>query len=117
MPTLDVSLDYLYFDWLQVISYSSRTDEETWATAVPATALKRENKKIYQLGEEQIELSQHNCIWEMWAASISNCIPKRGDKFTATGVSGLQVWDVMMVDYCDKTTRYRLHCQQEGNDA
>lgn len=110
---LDVSGDWAVFDWLQDTTYQTRIDEGSWADPVDCQMLKREDKKDTETGNGQIELAMHTSDWELWLNSMATpLVPKRGDKFTATGVSGSQVWLVETVDYCDRTTRYRLHCEQ-----
>ncbi len=117
MPNLDVSNDWTIMDWLQTIYYYSRTSETTWGGAIAMSALKRENKRHPQFGDMKVEITGNKVIWELWVTAMSTpIIPSRGDKFTASGISGNQTWMVEEVDYCDKTTRYRLNCMQLGED-
>lgn len=105
---LDVSNDYLIFDWTEPISYFPRLTELTYLGPYFCNhALKREDLKKYILGDLQIELSQHQVIWEIWKADMSTVfIPKREDKFIRQLDSS--VWVVEDVSYSDKSTRYRL---------
>lgn len=114
MLSYDPSLDYQYVDWLQSIMYYVRLSEGTYATGIFCAdcALKRENNKGFVISGEGVELAQHTCIWELWAAGqVTPFKPARGDKF----VDGQnQAWIVAAVDYCTNTTRYRLTCQLQG---
>lgn len=117
MP-LDVSDDWMVFDWLQDITYYERQGETQFGVGVSAQALKREDNKGYELSLEQIELGLHGATWEVWANTFAQSIvPKRGDKFTASGITGVKTWLVETVDYSDRTTRYRLGCLQKGFDG
>lgn len=108
---IDVSTDYLYFDWLQNVNYQSRVDDVNFAADVVVRALRRMDAKSFGAASESFEVALHECVWEVWAHGMATpIIPKRGDKFTA----GSRVWIVEGVDYCDKLTRYRLRCFQQG---
>ncbi len=116
MTEPDVSNDWQYIDWLQAITYYVRQGEIYLSNGISCQALKRADMKSFDMAWNELELSTHTCIWEVWVTSISipNIIPKRGDKFTASGISGVQTWVVDGVDYCDKTTRFRLKCTQQN---
>lgn len=115
--TLDISTDYTIFDNTITVQYSRRLTDDTFAAAIDVLALKRQdNKNSKEINS--VEYNFHNCIWEVWPqTAIASFIPKRGDKFSATGISGTKIWVVEGVDYSDFTTRYRLRCYQEGMGA
>jgi hypothetical protein len=107
---MDVSYDYLGFDNLQTVSYWSRTSDSAYNQPVNATALKRADTKVY-LESDAVELRTLTATWNIWERSLP-VIPKRGDKFSACGISGVQTWIVEEVEYLDWTSRFRLQCYQ-----
>lgn len=114
MP-FDISNDWVIVDGVQTISYRSRTGDgpEDFAGPYTATALKRENHKRDIIGSAGAALQRLEANWNIWASSQSvPFVPKKGDKFTADGVTGTKTWLVLDCDYCDFTTRYRLRCKQ-----
>ncbi len=115
---LDVSEDWRIFDWLQEIQYQSRLSPTTWGSNVSMQALKRENNKESHKGNLLLNINYNEAIWSTWVSAMSSpVVPKIGDRFTAVGVTGNKTWNVLGVDYCDRTTRYRLHCKQGDNQS
>jgi len=114
---LDLSGDWVIFDNNQSITYYSRLSDGTFGAGVGVTALKREDHKKAE-SINSVEFPFHICIWEIWATTFgSPVVCKRGDKFTAATVTGVQTWIVERVDYSDFVTRYRLGCYQEGMNS
>ncbi len=120
--SLDISGDWVIFDNTQTVSYYVRLTDGTFATARTCTALKREDKKKYEEFAE-VEYADHYCTWETWTETFEIdgtfilTIPKRGDKFVATTITGSQTWIVEESDYCDFTTRFRMISYQEGQGS
>lgn len=120
MPDLAAAIanDWTIFDGVQDVQYESRTGEETYGASTSVKALKRMNQKAFADGNELVEVALNEAPWEVWTSTfVVPTIPKRGDRFTASGVSGVQVWNVLRVDYCTLGTRYRLHCKQQGDNS
>lgn len=116
--SFDVSNDWLLFDWIESISYFTRQSDTEYSSAQTAMALKREDKKEYVEDSFGGELAKHEVKWEVFVTSMSpTFIPLRGDYFTADTVTGTTSWQVEAVDYCDKTSRYRLWCKQKDNNG
>ncbi len=111
---LDLSNDWIFFDNTQTLTYYSRLSDGTFSSPTTCIGLKREDKKSYE-ESDGFEYSEHICVWEAWASTfIRATVAKRGDKFSATTITGNTTWIVEKVDYCDFTSRFRLHCLQEG---
>jgi len=110
--------DWQYMHGVQDVEYFSRVSETTYLAATTVKALKRMNQKGMAVGDELVGVSMNEVPWEVWKATFETpTIPKIGDKFVATGVSGSKTWNVLKVDYCTLGTRYRLHCKQEGDNS
>jgi hypothetical protein len=117
---LDLSGDWIVFDNIQTVMYQSRINDTSFGTPTSCIGLKREDEKGYDegmLGSGSVELSQLAAIWEVWEATLTNVVPKRGDQFKASTVTGVTTWTVDSVDYSTFTTRYRLHCRQTDSDS
>ena len=95
--------------------YYSKQSETQYSTAIHCTVLKRENHKRNLDGDQNLTMSNLECRWELFRTGQAiPFIPQIGDKFTVTGVSGLQTWIVKEVDYSTHVSRYRLQAYQKG---
>lgn len=114
----DISNDWLLFDWVEDLVYYSRLSESIYSSAQQCQGLKREDHKEYSFGSIKDEVGHHEATWQVFATSmVVPFIPLRGDRFTVSGISGNKGWTVEDVDYCDKTSRYRLRCRQEDKGS
>ncbi len=105
----DVSSDYLVFDNLDVVSYSVRTTESTYAAPVSVSYAQREPQQYEQTTAGSL-LPRVTSYWDFWQQALTAAgltSPRIGDQFTdADGIS----WQVLAVESSRWRTGWRLHC-------